>query len=352
VRGPVDAVLGGGDDDRLERHAERVGRVRPVPLVGPRRPQHPGRLPGERPGPQRVGRGRGQHLLLHDGVRLGLLGGEPNRAAPHALGAERHGRGHLATPADAAGTEHGDRRDGVHHLGDEDHGPDLAGVAPGLGTLGDDDVDAGLHVPFGVDGLPGQGADQPALLLHPVDEELRRRPERVGHERRLVGEGDLELRTGRVGRERRGAARPPDAPAGLAVGRHLGHVVAAQDVVDELPGLGRDELDDVVERVAAARVAGVAGGDDEVDAVGPVADLVLDPAQVDLELLGRVGDGAEHAQPTGLRHRGDDVAAVGEGEDRQVDGEQVGDGGAHQGSSMAGSVGRAAFMARAVRRRS
>ena len=52
-------------------------------------------------------------------------------------------------------------------------------------------------------GRPGERADQPALLLHPVDQELRRRAERVGDEGGPVGQRDLELRSGRVGAERR-----------------------------------------------------------------------------------------------------------------------------------------------------
>ena len=169
--------------------------------------EHAGGLAGERPRADGVGRRGRQHLLLHHRVGLGLVGGEPHRTAPHALGAERHGGGHLPAAADAAGAEHGHRGDGVDDLGDEDHGADLAGVAAGLGALGDDDVDAGLDVALGVHGLAGEGADEPTLLLHPVDQELRGRAERVGHERGAVGEGDLELRARRVGRERGGAGR-------------------------------------------------------------------------------------------------------------------------------------------------
>ena len=76
---------------------------------------------------------------------------------------------------------------GVDDLGDEHHRADLAGVPAGLGTLRDDQVDAGRLVTLGVLWPPGQSADQPALLLDPVDQELRWRPERVGDERRRCG---------------------------------------------------------------------------------------------------------------------------------------------------------------------
>ena len=55
--------------------------------------------------------------------------------------------------------------------------------------------------------------------------------------------------------------------------------------------------------------------------------------QLDLELLGREADGAEHAEAAGAADRGDDVAAVGEGEDRELDAETVTEGGMHCGMS-------------------
>ena len=117
--------------------------------------------------------------------------------------------------------EHGHGGDGVDDLGDEHHRADLAGVAAGLGALGDDDVDAGRHVALGVDGLAGEGADEAALLLDPVDHELRRRAEGVGHERGAVGQRDVELRAGGGRRERRCAGRAAQA-ATLAALRSSG----------------------------------------------------------------------------------------------------------------------------------
>ena len=64
-------------------------------------------------------------------------------------------------------------------------------------------------------------------------------------------------------------------------------------------------------------------GDHDVDAVGLVADVLVDPVELDLELLGGEADGAEHAEAAGLADRDDDVAAVGEGEDRELDAEFV-----------------------------
>ena len=78
----------------------------------------------------------------------------------------------------------------------------------------------------------------------------------------------------------------------------------------------------------------VLAGDHDVDAVGLVADVLVDPVELDLELLGREADGAEHAEAAGLADGGDDVAAVGEGEDRELDAELVAEGGVHVGQSL------------------
>ena len=64
--------------------------------------------------------------------------------------------------------------------------------------------------------------------------------------------------------------------------------------------------------------------------------MLVDPVQLDLELLGREADGAEDAEAAGLADGGDDVAAVGEGEDRELDAELVADVGVRMGQSALG----------------
>ena len=120
-------------------------------------------------------------------MRLCFVGRQPHRTAPHTVRPERHCRCHLAPPTDATGTEHGDV-DGVDDLGDQHHRADLAGVAAGLGTLGDDQVHPCCLMAFGVLRAPCERADQSALLFDSIDEELWWRPECVGDERSLVGE--------------------------------------------------------------------------------------------------------------------------------------------------------------------
>ena len=64
-----------------------------------------------------------------------------------------------------------------------------------------------------------------------------------------------------------------------------------------------------------------------------VADVLVDPVQFDLELFGREADRAEHPEAAGLAHGDDDVTAVGEREDRELDAQFVADGGVHACSS-------------------
>ena len=101
---------------------------------------------------------------------------------------------------------------------------------------------------------------------------------------------------------------------------------------------------------AAARHATFFGADEfarhqQVDSEGAALRLLADPGEIDVELLGRVGHGTEHAETAGIGDRGDHVTAVRESEDREVDSEQRGDSGLHRISPfglslMAGSLSR------------
>ena len=85
--------------------------------------------------------------------------------------------------------------------------------------------------------------------------------------------------------------------------------------------------------LGAATLAHVLRRHHDVDAVGLVAHVLVDPVELDLELVGREGERAEHAEAPGLAHRGHDVATVGEGEDRELDPESVTDRRPHGGTS-------------------
>ena len=75
-----------------------------------------------------------------------------------------------------------------------------------------------------------------------------------------------------------------------------------EDLLDELAVLLRDHGPQVgleLGRVDLAHAL-VLAGDDDVDAVGLVADVLVDPVELDLELLGTEPDRAEHPEAAGL----------------------------------------------------
>ena len=62
------------------------------------------------------------------------------------------------------------------------------------------------------------------------------------------------------------------------------------------------------------------------------ADVVVDPRQLLVQLLRGERRRTEHAEPAGVGHGGDDVAAVTEGEEREIDTELLTDGWLHSTS--------------------
>ena len=110
------------------------------------------------------------------------------------------------------------------------------------------------------------------------------------------------------------------------------HAVVGEQLAGEVEVALRDHVLEHLGELLGGHVgvhALVLVRDDDVDAVGVVADVLVDPVELDLELLGAEADGAEHAEAAGLAHRDDDVAAVGEGEDRELDAELVAEWRAH-----------------------
>ena len=208
-------------------------------------------------------------------------------------------------------------------------------MAAALAALGDDDVDAGVGVLARLVRRAAQRRDLAALGVDVLDHVGRRRAERVGDQRHLrVPQRDLDLR----GRGRLGPAeqlervvlalRASGTPWSLSSLRAKSRWRLRDHVLEHLGELLGGHV-----RVHAL----VLVRDHDVDAVGAVADVLVDPVELDLELLGAEADRAEHAEAAGLAHRDDDVAAVGEGEDRELDAELVADRGAHVGSWCGGS---------------
>jgi len=74
--------------------------------------------------------------------------------------------------------------------------------------------------------------------------------------------------------------------------------------------------------------------DDDVHAVGAVADVLVDPVELGLELFGGETHRSQDAKTTGLAYRDHDVTTVGEGEDRKLDSELAGQIGLHSVRSL------------------
>ena len=60
-----------------------------------------------------------------------------------------------------------------------------------------------------------------------------------------------------------------------------------------------------------------------------IADVFVDPFELDLQLLGSEADSTEHAEAAGLAHGDHNIATVGEGEDRKLDTKLIANGGMH-----------------------
>ena len=171
----VDAHLRLGDQCRLQRHPERAGVFRPLPLVGPGRAEHSRRFAGHRPRPDRVRGAGGQEFLLdhgHVSASSVVSHTDPHHtpSAPRASAAAICGPGRCRRrPAPAPAPP---RR--------RPRGPApwsrLRRSAAGLGALGDDQVDTGRRVSPRVLRGAGQRGHQHFVAVGALDEVRRRRP--------------------------------------------------------------------------------------------------------------------------------------------------------------------------------
>ncbi len=193
-------------------------------------------------------------------------------------------------------------------------------MAAGLGALGDHDVDPGSLVREGLLRGAAERGDEAARRVDLADHVRRRRAERVRDQPHpLVLHRHLDLR--------RGGGR---GPAEQLVHRALAfgeprHAVLGQDPVSELAVRLGDRGAQLRLELLGVELAHalVAARDHDVDAVGLAAHVLVDPLELDLELLRREAHRAEHAEAAGLAHGRDHVAAVAEGEDRELDPERL-----------------------------
>ena len=154
-----------------------------------------------------------------------------------------------------------------------------------------------------------------------------------------MGERDLDLRrAGRLGPAEHARAHARARLEHVAVATHVDAVVG-EDLVDVVPMVLADHRAqlraDVLDFVDARIAVGGLDRHHHVDAVRLAADVFVDPLQLELELVGRERQRAEHTHTTGIRDRGHDVAAVGEGEDRELDPEHLRETVLHRVTSIA-----------------
>ena len=181
-------------------------------------------------------------------------------------------------------------------------------------ALRDDDVRAGFDLGLRLLRLADQRRDEHVLGVTLVDDILRGHAERIHQQLDWVGERNVYLR--------RGVLRTPtEQPCrrGLAF-RQLWNVELLHQARGKLPVLFRDHLLQFFLFEAFVR-----HGHDDVDAVGLAVHVFVDPLQFDLELLRRERDGAQDAHTARLADRRDDVPAMAEGEDRELQAEHVTD---------------------------
>ncbi len=124
-------------------------------------------------------------------------------------------------------------------------------------------------------------------------------------------------------------------PEQVVTARHLlgqgRHPVLRQHLFDPVAVLLADHrLELTFERVGVDTLRQLdLGRHDEVDAVGLAVDVLVDPLQLDFELLGREVQRPEDAHAPGPAHRGDDVATMTEREDREFQAQVAGELSAH-----------------------
>ena len=171
--------------------------------------------------------------------------------------------------------------------------------------------------------------DVDAVFVGRLDGVCRHRAERVHEHLHAVAlEAQLDL-----AREALTGLEPGSDRRVVGVGRKRGNVVVGEQLLDELPMPLGDHLHDLLDPEVAVVFSRrhELRWDHEVNAVRLAVDVLVDPVELDLELLRAEGQGAEDAEAAGATHRGDDVAAVAEREDRELESVAIAEVGVHGG---------------------
>jgi hypothetical protein len=105
--------------------------------------------------------------------------------------------------------------------------------------------------------------------------------------------------------------------------------VTVEQIVDPLAMSRCDHRLELLFRHVALVFADVFGRDDGVDPVWLAVDMLVDPLQLELQLLGAVGHRAQHPEATGSADGSHHVAAVAKGKDGEFDPQLFADFGLH-----------------------
>ncbi len=163
----------------------------------------------------------------------------------------------------------------------------------------------------------GEGAHQDALVACALHDRRRRHAQRVHEQPDGMAEGDVEKasRAAFAHVVRIVVAALPGRPKIGGIDAMLG------EQAGDMPAmLGGDARLEVGRRQPTLLVLHLVG-DQQVDAVGLAVDVLVDPFEIDFQALRGVGDGAQHAEAAGVRHRRHDVAAMAESEQGKLDSE-------------------------------
>ncbi len=197
-------------------------------------------------------------------------------------------------------------------------------MAAGLAALGDQHIGAGIALLDRVFQRSDQSADLDAAPMDRVDDMLGRHAHGADHELHRIAQCDLE-RAFAVARGHLHLGRMFAGKLGRLAGGQPRNIGAVDQAADEIAIFAGQNLVGVA--LILQRREGA--GEDDIDTVGLAVDVPVDPFQRRLQLIRRHPGRAQHAHAAGARGLDHHVTAMREGEDRQVDAEHLGDGGAH-----------------------
>ena len=273
------------------------------------------------------GAGRAEVRIALRGSSVGLLHGEPDRSRPHSLRTHRKCCSNLPAGSDTARGKNWKGSDGVDHLGPQHDAADLTAVSAAFVSLGDKNIDTGFFLRERMLGRAAQCRHQAARVVDTFDHVGRRSAERVGDQL------DLRMPQRNFNLRRSGGSGPSkQIAAAFFFRRQIGDAVTLENLIHERAMLRRNRRDQLLlefDRIDFAHAL-VLSRDDDIDAVGLVSYLRIDPLQLVLELGSGIRECAEHSESASLGDGGNHVAAMAERENWKLDSKSIAKLGMHR----------------------